>query len=775
MTDQNMPDQPTASTRSEATHRQAVSAVPRKSERFDAFLSHNSQDKPDVDKIREKLEVAGIKVWIDRNELSGGDSLPTTLKRALENSAACVVFIGAHGVGPWQEKEIVAADKLKRPKRRMIPVFLPGSAHELPALLKEKELLWIDFRDFDDQLSLEKLIKGIRTKVKDQTRWDRIRQSLIAAGVCIPLLVVGWATKEFCTFQAEFEDAHDHQRQEVVITRRFDPRPKQWQFRQGTWIFRGKGELRDLDAENKVKGLELNVGWSPIWTQFRPVLSYERLWRAELEWFDKSISDPKRMLETGDFVAFGRAEPERIIEALVALFKDDEPFVRSRAAESLGQLGKSHATVIEALVDLLKDQDSSVRFHAAESLIQLRKSDPNAIEALVSLLHDQDWRVCIHAAECLMRLGKSDLNVTEVLVALLEEDQDSLVRVRAAESLIRLGKSDANVIEALVALLKDPDSFVCAEAAASFVQLGKSDTNVVDTLFTLLKKKNLHVRYSAVESLVQLGKNAPNVVEALVALLDDQDRYVCSLAAAALVRLGKSDTKVIETVVELIQYRVNFVEDIDDEFPANREKSDACVIDAFVALIKNLDSDISSRTEAQFKEGWKIFGDTNALLVASLEDQSGKRRSIAAAALGQLGMSDTHVLEALFALLKDQDPDVRESATNAFGQLSQARAKDWTELELRQNDIQMIADLADNDSLVRERAGIVLAYRRQKVDSELTPKEIEYLKDIRGQVERLRKDPRPWVRQASLHALYHIEKRKAELETVAQSSRESQN
>lgn len=76
----------------------------------------------------------------------------------------------------------------------------------------------------------------------------------------------------------------------------------------------------------------------------------------------------------------------------------------------------------------------------------------------------------------------------------------------------------------------------------------------------------------------------------------------------------------------------------------------------------------------------------------------------------------------------------------------------------------MFTDLADNDSSVRERAGIVLAYRRQKVDSELTPDEVRYLKCIRDRVEKLRKDARPWVKQASLHALYHIEKRKAELE-----------
>ena len=85
----------------------------------------------------------------------------------------------------------------------------------------------------------------------------------------------------------------------------------------------------------------------------------------------------------------------------------------------------------------------------------------------------------------------------------------------------------------------------------------------------------------------------------------------------------------------------------------------------------------------------------------------------------------------------------------------------------------MIVGLADSDSSVRERAGIVLAYRRQKADSELAPDEARRLKDIRDQVEGLRKDARPWVKQASLHALYHIEKRKAELEAARQKAAEA--
>ena len=76
----------------------------------------------------------------------------------------------------------------------------------------------------------------------------------------------------------------------------------------------------------------------------------------------------------------------------------------------------------------------------------------------------------------------------------------------------------------------------------------------------------------------------------------------------------------------------------------------------------------------------------------------------------------------------------------------------------------MIADLTDNDSSVRERAGIVLAYRHQKVGDNLPDrKTVERIKKLREPGNA------PWVKQAALYALYHIEKRKAELEEAAKT------
>lgn len=148
------------------------------------------------------------------------------------------------------------------------------------------------------------------------------RTSLAIAVILAP--VVAWFGKEFCTFQTEFAKLkYDEQGEEVIITRRFDPRPAAWRFRQGTWIF--KEDFRDQDAKDQIKGrLELNLGWSPDWSPLVPFLRNSRLAIAELEWLDQRVSVPKALLgedgEDGtDIVGWGRAAPQPVNKALVAL------------------------------------------------------------------------------------------------------------------------------------------------------------------------------------------------------------------------------------------------------------------------------------------------------------------------------------------------------------------------------------------------------------------------------------------------------------------------
>ncbi len=69
---------------------------------FDVFLSHNSQDKPQVEQIIAKRLVseAQLQPFLDKWHLVPGDEWQGELTNALERSATVAVFFGPSGNGP---------------------------------------------------------------------------------------------------------------------------------------------------------------------------------------------------------------------------------------------------------------------------------------------------------------------------------------------------------------------------------------------------------------------------------------------------------------------------------------------------------------------------------------------------------------------------------------------------------------------------------------------------------------------------------------------------
>ena len=73
------------------------------------------------------------------------------------------VFIGKHGLGKWQEREINAFFPLSvQEGRPIIPVRLEGYSEELPPFLNAP--MWIDFNKYESVEALLRLIWGITGK-----------------------------------------------------------------------------------------------------------------------------------------------------------------------------------------------------------------------------------------------------------------------------------------------------------------------------------------------------------------------------------------------------------------------------------------------------------------------------------------------------------------------------------------------------------------------------------------------------------------------------------
>jgi hypothetical protein len=82
---------------------------PSESREFDVFLCHHSADKAEVQGVADQLRHFGLKSWLDERELASGQPAPRGLQEQIRTCKAIAVFVGANGLGTWQQLEIDAA------------------------------------------------------------------------------------------------------------------------------------------------------------------------------------------------------------------------------------------------------------------------------------------------------------------------------------------------------------------------------------------------------------------------------------------------------------------------------------------------------------------------------------------------------------------------------------------------------------------------------------------------------------------------------------------
>jgi len=138
-----------------------VNAEDSKTEIFDVFFCHNSEDKPAVRDIAQQLVKEGIKPWLDEADIRSGIFWDTAIGQQIETVKAAAVFVGQHGIGPWQRREIIALlDQFDRRGCRVIPVILASAPVETVLPWSLVSLHCVDFRATNSH-PLQRLIWGI--------------------------------------------------------------------------------------------------------------------------------------------------------------------------------------------------------------------------------------------------------------------------------------------------------------------------------------------------------------------------------------------------------------------------------------------------------------------------------------------------------------------------------------------------------------------------------------------------------------------------------------
>jgi TIR domain len=125
---------------------------------YDIFLSHSSKDVEVVRDVVVRMKEAGLKVWVDHEQLYYGDSITEKIEDGLSRSRRVVVCLSRNlKSSNWCRKEygaLLHRECSGKAKRRVIPLRLDDCPDdEIPVLLYDKK--WADYgddREFGDLL-----------------------------------------------------------------------------------------------------------------------------------------------------------------------------------------------------------------------------------------------------------------------------------------------------------------------------------------------------------------------------------------------------------------------------------------------------------------------------------------------------------------------------------------------------------------------------------------------------------------------------------------------
>ena len=351
------------------------------------------------------------------------------------------------------------------------------------------------------------------------------------------------------------------------------------------------------------------------------------------------------------------------VEPLIEALKHENKDVRWGAARALGAIGD--ASAVEPLSETLKDKSGTVRQEAVKALWGI--GDASAVKALIKALESEDKNVRLCAAKALGAIG--DATAAEPLTGALK-DKNTPVRRAAAAALGKIGHPLAT--EPLVNALKDKDEGVRREAEEA---LGKIRDMSVDHLITSLKAKDASVRKSAVRALREVGTAA--VIEPLSEALKDKDEDVRWEAVLALrCLLYNKETliggeRAVQSLIEALKDENVHVRSVAAQvLGAIRDAAAAKPLTEALARNKSLE-DYRVREDAG-KSLVAIGKPAVEPLIEALKDGDADARYAATEALGEI--RDARAVGALIEALKDKDGVVRLGAAWALGEIRDATA-----------------------------------------------------------------------------------------------------
>ena len=125
------------------------------------FISYSRKDSEVVDRLNQKLAAAGLDVWLDREDMQGGDLWRRQIVEAIANCSAFVIILSPNSVQSNNARKEL--DIAEEKSRRIIPVMI--SKISIPAEM-EYQLVGVQIIDLSSNLEagLNRLIESLGVK-----------------------------------------------------------------------------------------------------------------------------------------------------------------------------------------------------------------------------------------------------------------------------------------------------------------------------------------------------------------------------------------------------------------------------------------------------------------------------------------------------------------------------------------------------------------------------------------------------------------------------------
>lgn len=129
--------------------------------KFDAFISHASEDKVFVKKLADNLIDRGLSIWYDDYILKVGDSLKEEISKGLTNCRHGIIVLSKRFYEkPWPKAELNALFSLmmNNPNKRLLPLLYQMDLNELAS----KDPLLLDVKMIKaDEFSVESIARQL--------------------------------------------------------------------------------------------------------------------------------------------------------------------------------------------------------------------------------------------------------------------------------------------------------------------------------------------------------------------------------------------------------------------------------------------------------------------------------------------------------------------------------------------------------------------------------------------------------------------------------------